>query len=298
MSTLRPTTIDDVIGQETIVDRLRITVGSSKSRGDAMPHMLFNGPPGLGKTTFASAVSVSRGVDIQIANAGNIRSLKNLTPYLLRLKKNSVLFIDEIHRLPMVVEEFLYPCMEDFRMDVGGEQTISMKLPEFTMIGATTLGGALSRPLYDRFTYHFDLNLYEPGEIKTILKTNAPKVGLTFDTLALESLASRCRGTPRHANNYLTWLRDYVQAANKSHVTTEVIEDAMRMIGVDERGITEQDYKYLETLSHYGKPMGLATLVGITGFDRDTIEHTIEPYLLRLKMIEKTPRGRICCGTN
>lgn len=293
MSTLRPTTIDDVIGQETIVDRLRITIESSKKRDDAMPHMLFNGPPGLGKTTFASAVSVSRGVDLQIANAGNIRSLKNLTPYLLRLKMNSVLFIDEIHRLPMVIEEFLYPCMEDFRMDVGGEKTVSMKLPPFTLIGATTLGGALSRPLYDRFTYHFDLDLYDVEAIIEILKINAPKVGLTFDDFALESLASRCRGTPRHANSYLIWLRDYVDSTGNSVVNTETVEDAMRMIGVDERGITKQDYKYLDVLRSSKKPMGLATLVGTTGFDRDTIEHTIEPYLLRLKMIEKTPRGRV-----
>ena len=293
MSTLRPTKLKDIIGQKKIVDRLYITVQASKARNDAMPHMLFNGPPGLGKTTFASAVSVSREVDLQIANGGNIRTIKDIMPYLLRLKENSVLFVDEIHRLPMVVEEFLYPIMEDFRMDIGGEKVVSMNLPAFTLIGATTLGGALSRPFYDRFLYHLDLDLYDTQAILEIIKANSSKVGLTFDESALKSLASRCRGTPRHANNYLTWIRDYSQSSNKSYITKELVDKAMRMIGVDERGITKQDYEYLEVLRRNGKPMGLATLVGSTGFDRDTIEYTIEPYLLRLNMIQKTPKGRV-----
>ena len=293
MSTLRPTKLKDIIGQKKIVDRLYITVQASKARNDAMPHMLFNGPPGLGKTTFASAVSVSREVDLQIANGGNIRTIKDIMPYLLRLKENSVLFVDEIHRLPMVVEEFLYPIMEDFRMDIGGEKVVSMNLPAFTLIGATTLGGALSRPFYDRFLYHLDLDLYDTQAILEIIKANSSKVGLTFDESALKSLASRCRGTLRHANNYLTWIRDYSQSSNKSYITKELVDKAMRMIGVDERGITKQDYEYLEVLRRNGKPMGLATLVGSTGFDRDTIEYTIEPYLLRLNMIQKTPKGRV-----
>lgn len=294
MSTLRPTLIEDIIGQHEVKERLTISIGAAKNRDEQLPHMLFNGPPGLGKTTLAVATANSRGVPITVANAGNIRSVANITPYLVRLQKHSVLFIDEIHRLPMVVEEFLYPVMEDYRMDIGGEKTVSMTLPPFTLIGATTLGGQLSRPFYDRFTFHYDLDLYDADDLVTILKTNTPKVGLTAEDSALESIASRCRGTPRRANNYLLWLRDCAQNKGETHITNSMVAKAMDMMGIDENGVTDSDRKYLAVLRRSERPMGISTLVSATGMDRDTIENTIEPYLIRLGLVEKTPRGRVC----
>jgi Holliday junction DNA helicase RuvB len=285
--------LDDIIGQEEVKKRLSISVGAAKKRDEQLPHMLFNGPPGLGKTTLAIAVANSREVPVTVANAGNIRSVANITPYLVRLQKDSVLFIDEIHRLPMVVEEFLYPVLEDFRMDIGGDKTVSMTLPPFTLIGATTLGGQLSRPFYDRFTFHYDLELYDASDLVEILKTNTSKVGLTADNSALESLASRCRGTPRRANNYLLWLRDVADNKGESHISTQTVEVAMDMMGIDEQGITDSDRKYLDVLKRSERPMGINTLVSAVGIDRDTIENTIEPYLIRLGMVEKTPKGRM-----
>lgn len=293
MNNLRPKKLDDIIGQETVVDRLRISCSAAIQRGDALPHILINGQPGLGKTSMACAIANEMERPIILLNAGNINTIKDIVPTLLKVEKNEVVFIDETHRLNIRVEEFLYTVFEDFRMDIGGDKVVSMNLPAFTLIGATTLGGALSRPLYDRFTYHFDLDLYDTEAILEILRTNAPKVGLTIEDPALKSLADRCRGTPRHANNYLTWLRDFTQSKGQSLVTLDIVEDGMRMLGIDEQGITEQDRKYLEILRRSGRPMGVATLVGATGFDRETIEQVIEPYLLRLRIIEKTPRGRV-----
>lgn len=292
LNELRPTSFDGILGQNDVIERLKISTDSAIMTGEALPHILFSGPPGLGKTTLALATAEAMNVPIAVANGGNLRAIKNILPYLMNIKENSILFIDEIHRMTIIVEEFLYPVMEDFRMDIGGNK-VSISLPKFTLIGATTVSGQISAPLFDRFIYHYILNLYPVEAILEILEVNAIKLKLKIEKSALKSLANRCRGTPRHANNHLIWLRDYSNAEGILIITEKTIDEAMQMIGIDVDGTTEQDRRYLAALQRSDMPLGINTLVGFTGIDKCTIEEVIEPFLLKQGKIQKTPRGRI-----
>lgn len=290
---LRPDKFDDILGQKNVVEQLKITVESAKKRNAAMPHLLFNGPAGLGKTTLSCAVANERGVSIQIANGGNIRSVKHILPYLASIEENSILFVDEIHRLRPDVEEFLYPVMEDFRADIGKDTNFKLDIPKFTMIGATTEAGSLAKPLYDRFTMKYELELYKSDALAEIVQKNADKLDLSINLTAAKNLAIRSRGTPRIANNLLKWVRDVAVSKGHRTVSETLVDEAMGMVGVDRNGVTRRDRKYLAALKRASVPLGLKTLVDATNIDRQTIEYVIEPFLIRNNLIRKTSKGRV-----
>jgi len=240
------------------------------------------------------------GCSLQIANGANLRSIKNLLPYIMRVEDHSILFIDEIHRMTNIVEEFLYPVMEDFKVDMSMSgkdifgETISIDVPKFTLIGATTEYGSLSKPLIDRFQHKHTLKLYNEVELQEIVNINSNKLNLKMSNKASVFVTKVSRGTPRVANAALEWLRDYHTAQGSETLSESDVETAMGMKGIDSDGMTEMDRKYLETLKTSGQPLGIETLSCMTGIDRQTIEGIIEPWLLQNSKIIKTSKGRVC----
>ena len=299
MNKLRPTNLSGILGQTQVIDALKISIKSAKIRGDNLHHTLFYGPPGTGKTTLANAIASEMGCQIQIANGANLRSIKNLIPYVMRIEPNSILFIDEIHRMTNIVEEFLYPVMEDFKVDmsvptkdIAGE-TISIDIPSFTLIGATTEFGSLSKPLIDRFSHKHTLKLYNKVELRQIVDHNSNKLNLKMSDSAADFVTTVSRGTPRIANANLEWLRDYQIAEGHSALSESHVEDAMAIRGIDAEGLTDMDRVYLKTLQNRSEPIGIDTLSSMTGIDKDTIESIIEPWLLQNNKIMKTSKGRV-----
>ena len=299
MNQLRPTNLSGILGQTQVMGALKISIKSAKIRSDNLHHTLFYGPPGTGKTTLANAIASEMGCQIQIANGANLRSIKNLIPYVMRIEPNSILFIDEIHRMTNIVEEFLYPVMEDFKVDMSvptkdivGE-TISIDIPSFTLIGATTEFGALSKPLIDRFSHKHTLKLYNKVELRQIVDYNSNKLNLKMSDSAADLVTAVSRGTPRIANANLQWLRDYQIAEGHSALSESHVEDAMAIRGVDREGLTDMDRTYLKTLQNRSEPIGIDTLSSITGIDKETIECIIEPWLLQNNKIMKTSKGRV-----
>ena len=299
MNQLRPSTLAEILGQKEVKEVLNISINSAKQRHTCLAHTLFYGPPGTGKTTLANAIANDMGCSIQIANGANLRSIKNLIPYVMRIEDNSILFIDEIHRMTNIVEEFLYPVMEDFKVDMSisdkknfGE-TISIDIPRFTLIGATTEYGTLSKPLLDRFQHKHTLKLYNKIELHEIVLINSTKLNLTMSKKASHFVTRVSRGTPRIANANLEWLRDYQLAQGIETLSEGNVEAAMGMRGIDSDGMTEMDRQYLNILQQNDQPLGIDTLCSITGIDRTTIECIIEPWLLQNKKIVKTPKGRM-----
>ena len=299
MNKLRPTNLSGILGQTQVIDALKISIKSSKIRGDNLHHTLFYGPPGTGKTTLANAIASEMGCQIQIANGANLRSIKNLIPYVMRIEPNSILFIDEIHRMTNIVEEFLYPVMEDFKVDmsvptkdIAGE-TISIDIPSFTLIGATTEFGSLSKPLIDRFSHKHTLKLYNKVDLRQIVDHNSNKLNLKMSDSAADFVTTVSRGTPRIANANLEWLRDYQIAEGHSALSESHVEDAMAIRGIDAEGLTDMDRVYLKTLQNRSEPIGIDTLSSMTGIDKDTIESIIEPWLLQNNKIMKTSKGRV-----
>jgi len=287
----RPSKFDDIIGQSEVINRLKIMVRGCLNSGGVMPHVLIDGPPGLGKTTIASSIASELGTTIRTLNAANIRSIKSILPYLMSVTPRSVLFIDEIHRLPKLVEEFLYPIMEDFVLHITLEsEPESIDLPMFTIVGATTSGGSLSQPFYDRFTIKEHLCFYTPDELAKLAGLNAKKLGLSVSENNLLEIAKRSKGTPRILNARLLWYKNYISCEN-SLVDVNTIFDSQ---GIDYRGLDMYDRLYLDVLTkNKGNPLGLKSISSLTGIAIETIENSIEPYLLREGYVIRTQKGRI-----
>lgn len=298
-SLLRPKRIAEVVGQRDVVEVLCIAIDAAKKRGDPLGHILFDGPPGLGKTTFATCIPREMGVSVQMASGPGLKAPKELIPYLTNLEEGSVLFIDEIHRLPKAVEEYLYTAMEDFRIDIIlGEgvnaRTLNLQLKPFTLIGATTRAGMLSGPLRDRFQIREHLGYYQHPELVEILNRNAAKLQVELNPEAALEIAQRSRGTPRVANNRLLWVRDFAISKADGRVTTDIARKALKMTGIDEMGLDRQDRRYLETLIRvfHGGPAGLEAIAHTMSVSADTLEDEVEPFLLRSELIVRTSRGR------
>ncbi|MEO2021800.1 MAG: Holliday junction branch migration DNA helicase RuvB [Pirellulaceae bacterium] len=298
--TLRPQKMSDMVGQREVFERLSIAVDAASKREEPLGHILFDGPPGLGKTTFATCIPRELGVHLELTSGAALKAPKDLLPYLTNLQEKTVFFIDEIHRLPSAVEEYLYTAMEDFRIDlVLGEginaRTINMTLQPFTLIGATTRAGLLSSPLRDRFQLREHLEFYSDMDLTEIVSRNARKLAVTIEPEAASMIAQRSRGTPRVANNRLRCVRDYVTSKADGHITCQLAEDALKMWGVDQRGLDKQDRKYLETLIRVfdGGPVGLEALAHTMNTATDTLSDEIEPYLLRSELLGRSPRGRM-----
>lgn len=297
--TLRPTRLADVIGQRAVVERLQISLDAAKKRGEPLQHILLDGPPGLGKTTLATVLPKELGVDLVLTSGPALSTPKELMPYLTNLTERSVLFIDEIHRMPRTVEEFIYPAMEDFRIDIVlgeglGARTISMPLKKFTLIGATTRSGMLSGPMRDRFVIREHLDYYDDDELTQIVTINARKVGLALQPDAAKELARRSRGTPRIANSHLYWVRNYSISRGDGTASLEVVRQALAMQEIDTKGLDRQDRRYLETLMRVfgGGPTGVEALAATMNVPVDTLAEEVEPFLLRCELIVRTPRGR------
>jgi Holliday junction DNA helicase RuvB len=296
---LRPQRMSDMVGQRDVYERLQIAVDAARKRSEPLGHILFDGPPGLGKTTFATCIPRDLGVPFQIASGATLKAPKDLIPYLTNAEAGSVLFIDEIHRIPKAVEEFLYPAMEDFRIDITlGEgvnaRTLNITLKPFTMIGATTRTGLISAPLRDRFQLREHLDFYTVEELAEIVRRNAVKLRLELSADASVEIASRSRGTPRLANNRLRWVRDYATSRGDGRATLAVAQAALDMQGIDQLGLDGQDRKYLLTIAQVfdGGPVGVEAVAHTMNLEPDTLDDEVEPYLLRCALVVRTPRGR------
>lgn len=289
---LRPNKLDDIIGQDKAKRICKILVNSAIKRKEHIPHILLDGPPGIGKSTFARAIANEMGESFQEANGTNFSSLKSILPYIGRITQNSILFIDETHRIRKNVEEWLYPIMEDFFMTLTqGEETIKAEIPSFTMIGATTQSGLLTKPFYDRFVHKIQLTYYSDEDLKKIAYANIAKLGLSVKDEVIQSLVNVSRGTPRIVNNFLLWIRDYSLSEQVNEVTPSEFNKALQIKGVTLDGLTKNDRIYLDFLSQNGI-VGLRTIAAATGLATETITENIEPYLLRKNMIVKTSKGR------
>lgn len=297
---LRPQRMADMVGQRQVRERLQIAVDAALKRGEPLGHILFDGPPGLGKTTFSYCLPREMGVDVNTTTGPALSAPKDLLPYLTNASEKSVLFIDEIHRLPVAVEEYLYTAMEDYRIDIVlGEgtnaRTLNITLAPFTLIGATTRVGLLSAPLRDRFHIREHLEFYTVEELAEIVKRSARTLDVVIDDVSALDLAQRSRGTPRVANNYLRWVRDYATAKADGQITVEVLHAALAMADVDRVGLRREDRNYLETLICMldGGPAGVENIAHSMNSAVDTLEEEIEPFLLRMGFIVRTPRGRV-----
>lgn len=301
---LRPQRMREMVGQREVYERIQIAVSAAAKRGEPLGHILFDGPPGLGKTTFATCIPKELGVNVQIASGATLKAPKDVLPYLTNVEERSVLFIDEIHRIQKSVEEFLYPAMEDFRIDLTlGEgvnaRTFNMRLKPFTLIGATTRTGLLSAPLRDRFQMREHLDFYSVEELAEIVRRNSVKLRVETDDDATREIATRSRGTPRIANNRLRWARDYALAKADGKISLPVARDALEMQGIDRLGLDGQDRRYLMVIARVfgGGPVGVEAVAHTMNLEPDTLVDEIEPFLLRSELIIRTPRGRRLTAT-
>ncbi len=296
---LRPVRFDDFVGQDRIKENLRVFISAAKGRGEALDHVLFCGPPGLGKTTLANIIAHELGVNIKMTSGPIIERTGDLAAILTNLQERDVLFIDEIHRLNRVVEEILYPAMEDFQLDIiigqgPAARSIKLDLAPFTLVGATTRTGLLTSPLRDRFGMIDRLNFYEPEELRKIIQRSAKLLYTSIDPDAAAEIGRRSRGTPRIANRLLRRVRDFAQVEGDGTITPGLIRSAMAKLEVDEKGFDQMDRKLLLTIidKFGGGPVGLDTLAAALNEEKDTIEDVYEPFLIQEGFLDRTPRGR------
>lgn len=297
---IRPKLLEDYQGQPHVKEQMEIFIQAAKRRGEALDHLLIFGPPGLGKTTLANIVANEMEVSIKTTSGPVLEKAGDLAALLTNLEENDVLFIDEIHRLSPVVEEVLYPAMEDYQLDIMiGEgpaaRSIKLDLPPFTLIGATTRAGALTSPLRDRFGIVQRLEFYKVADLANIIERSAHCLNMDMNAKAAEEIAKRSRGTPRIANRLLRRVRDYADVKSQGVVTEEVAQAALNMVNVDSEGFDYMDKKLLSTMIEKfdGGPVGLDNIAAAIGEERDTIEDVIEPFLIQQGFLQRTPRGRV-----
>lgn len=297
---LRPKTFDEYVGQSVVVDKLKVYVEAARRRGEALDHCLFSGPPGLGKTSLSYIIAAQLQVDLHVTSGPALEKKGDLAGLLTNLKPRDVLFIDEIHRLSAAIEEYLYPAMEDFRLDVtidSGPAARAMKidLPRFTLIGATTRTGLLTSPLRDRFQIQERLEYYEAKDLQSIVTRSASILGVPLDPEGAREISLRARGTPRIANRLLRRIRDFAEVEGKGKITRALADGALKRLGVDERGLDSMDRRLLLSVIEKfgGGPVGVETLAAAVGEERDTLEDVYEPYLIQEGLLQRTPRGRM-----
>ena len=295
---LRPRRLDDFVGQERIKEQLAIALTAAKARGEALDHVLLVGPPGLGKTSLAHILREELGVGIRPV-AGPALERKDVAAILTAIEERDVVFVDEIHRISRAAEEILYPALEDFRLDIvmgqgAAARTLTLDLPPFTLVGATTRTGLLTSPLRDRFGMTFRLDYYEPGELAQIVVRSARILGVAIAAEAADEIAGRARGTPRIANRILRRVRDVAEVRHEGSITTAIAREALELLEVDEAGLERLDRDLLRAIveKYDGGPVGVNTLAASLGEEPETIEYVYEPYLLQLGFIARTPRGR------
>ncbi|MBW8017320.1 MAG: Holliday junction branch migration DNA helicase RuvB [Planctomycetes bacterium] len=296
---LRPQTLDEVIGQDTVKEKLSIAIQAAQQRNEPLEHILFYGPPGLGKTTLANVVANEMNAAIKVSSGPALTKQGDVMGLLSNVGTGDILFIDEVHRLSAPVEEFIYPAMEDFKVDFTVDsgmhaKTINFPLKQFTLIGATTRAGLLSSPLRSRFGMLFHMEFYNPEQLLQIIIRSAGLLGLDNDEESLKLIASRSRGTPRIANRLLKRVRDYAQVKGQGKLSIDIVERALKMEQIDHMGLDELDRAFLRALINVydGGPAGIEAIAATLGEERDTLEDVVEPYLLQRGLVRRTKRGR------
>jgi Holliday junction DNA helicase RuvB len=298
--TLRPSLFSEFVGQANVKERLQIAVQAAKQRGEALDHLLFSGPPGLGKTTLAHIISKSMGAGLKCTSGPAIEKAGDLAGLLTNLEEGDVLFIDEIHRLQKAIEEYLYPAMEEFKLDIIIDQgpnarSVRLNLPRFTLIGATTRSGLLTAPLLTRFPIRERLDYYQADQLRQIVVRSANLLAIAIDPQGAQEIARRSRGTPRIANNLLRRVRDYAQVRGGGKITVPVADQALAMLAIDQNGLDEMDKRILETIivKFGGGPVGINSLAVAVGEEPDTLEEVYEPFLIMEGYLNRTSQGRV-----
>ncbi len=298
--TLRPSLFSEFVGQATVKERLEIAVQAAKQRGEALDHLLFSGPPGLGKTTLANIIAKAMGTNLKCTSGPTIEKASDLAGLLTNLEEGDVLFIDEIHRLQKSIEEYLYPAMEDYKLDIIIDQgpnarSVRLSLPRFTLIGATTRSGLLTAPLLTRFGIRERLDYYHADQLQKILIRSANLLGVAMEEGGASEIARRSRGTPRIANNLLRRVRDFAQVRGDGRITVPIADQALAMLAIDQNGLDEMDKRILEAIvvKFGGGPVGVNSLAVSVGEEPDTLEEVYEPFLIMEGYLNRTPQGRV-----